>query len=165
MWAKHKQHSGFTIVELLIVIVVIAILAAISIVAYNGIQNRANDNAIKSDLASFAKRMEILKIDSADGSYPATLTSAMEFKFSKNSYGMDFQSRNVRYCYNPAIDSYVLQVNSKSKNYFKVQNGAISSTVDDYGWSVCNNVGLSSTNPSQDGFDNAANPKWSTWTN
>ena len=34
-WAKNKQ--AFTIVELLIVIVVIAILAAITIVAYTGI--------------------------------------------------------------------------------------------------------------------------------
>ncbi|MFZ2836491.1 MAG: prepilin-type N-terminal cleavage/methylation domain-containing protein [Candidatus Saccharimonadales bacterium] len=37
MWAKYKQQSGFTIVELLIVIVIIGILAAITIVAYNGI--------------------------------------------------------------------------------------------------------------------------------
>jgi len=36
-----KTISGFTIVELLIVIVVIAILAAISIVSYSGIQERA----------------------------------------------------------------------------------------------------------------------------
>ena len=40
-----KTTKGFTIVELLIVIVVIAILAAISIVAYTGIQNRARNSA------------------------------------------------------------------------------------------------------------------------
>jgi prepilin-type N-terminal cleavage/methylation domain-containing protein len=43
MWAKHKHQTGFTIVELLIVIVVIGILAAITIVAYNGIQTRAQN--------------------------------------------------------------------------------------------------------------------------
>ena len=35
------RNRGFTFVELLIVIVVIAILAAITVVAYSGIQNRA----------------------------------------------------------------------------------------------------------------------------
>ena len=47
MWARQKQ-SGFTIVELLIVIVVIGILAAITIVAYNGVQARANDTRMKT---------------------------------------------------------------------------------------------------------------------
>ena len=51
-----QQRRGFTIVELLIVIVVIAILAAITIVAYNGIQNRANDTVVKSDLATLTKK-------------------------------------------------------------------------------------------------------------
>lgn len=41
-WASKK--AGFTIVELLIVVVVIGILAAITIVAYNGIQQRARNN-------------------------------------------------------------------------------------------------------------------------
>lgn len=43
MWATSKHQRGFTIVELLIVIVVIAILAAITVVAYNGIQQRAEN--------------------------------------------------------------------------------------------------------------------------
>lgn len=41
MWAKQKRQFGFTIVELLIVIVVIGILAAITIVSFNGITERA----------------------------------------------------------------------------------------------------------------------------
>lgn len=39
----NKRLSGFTIVELLIVIVVIGILAAITVVAYNGIQDKATN--------------------------------------------------------------------------------------------------------------------------
>lgn len=61
---------GFTIVELLIVIVVIAILAAISIVAYNGIQARANDSKRASDIRQVAKLIELYY--ATNGSYPST---------------------------------------------------------------------------------------------
>lgn len=54
-----KNNRGFTIVELLIVIVVIAILAAISIVAYNGIQARARATAAQSAATSLDKKVEI----------------------------------------------------------------------------------------------------------
>lgn len=69
-----KTRSGFTIVELLIVIVVIAILAAISIVAYNGVQQRARDSAA-SQLTSQAGR-KILAYQALNGSYPPDLASA-----------------------------------------------------------------------------------------
>src|SRR3990170_2243766 len=82
--SKMKQ-KGFTIVELLIVIVVIGILAAITIVAYNGIQNRGKDVAVQADLNNFAKLLEIQNAEM--GAYPVTLTSSMGFKFTKNSYG------------------------------------------------------------------------------
>lgn len=69
MWAKNKQkQSGFTIVELLIVIVVISILAAITVVAYNGVQQRARDSGRMQKLRDIAKSIELYKID--NGRYP-----------------------------------------------------------------------------------------------
>lgn len=53
----YKKQAGFTIVELLIVIVVIAILAVITIVAYNGIQTRARDTLRKNDIAQLKKSL------------------------------------------------------------------------------------------------------------
>lgn len=44
-----SYKKAFTVVELIIVITVIGILAAISIVAFNGVAGRANDNAVISD--------------------------------------------------------------------------------------------------------------------
>lgn len=55
---KNNTYSkGFTIVELLIVVVVIAILAAITIVAFNGVQARARDARRGADTASIKKAL------------------------------------------------------------------------------------------------------------
>ncbi|MBC7868736.1 prepilin-type N-terminal cleavage/methylation domain-containing protein [Candidatus Saccharibacteria bacterium] len=89
MWANHKQH-GFTIVELLIVIVVIGILAAITIVAYNGIQGRAQAAAVSSALEQTAKKLALYVVDNS--SYPADLatigitnSNGTSYQYSVNS--------------------------------------------------------------------------------
>lgn len=56
------KQRGFTIVELLIVIVIIGILAAITIVAYNGIQERARAAKASSDLSSLAKAIQAARV-------------------------------------------------------------------------------------------------------
>jgi len=63
-----KKAIGFTIVELLIVIVVIGILAAITIVAYNGIQLRARDAERQADINAVDKKLAEFRIVS--GYYP-----------------------------------------------------------------------------------------------
>lgn len=57
------MKKGFTIVELLVVIVVIGILAAISIVAYNGIQERAQMAKMKSEFRSVEQAVELYKVN------------------------------------------------------------------------------------------------------
>ena len=64
------KSSGFTIVELLVVIVVIGILAAITIVSYTGISGKADQASLQSDLSNAKKRLAIFYTD--NGAYPAT---------------------------------------------------------------------------------------------
>jgi prepilin-type N-terminal cleavage/methylation domain-containing protein len=64
---RNSTHPrAFTIVELLIVVVVIAVLAAISVVAYNGIQQRSRDARRAQDIASIKK--VLLAYDTTNGS-------------------------------------------------------------------------------------------------
>jgi len=65
------KNQGFTIVELLIVVVVIAILAAITIVSYNGITNRANQSAAKAAAATVQKKVELYNAEMSV--YPTAL--------------------------------------------------------------------------------------------
>ena len=82
------KNRGFTIVELLIVIVVIAIIAAISIVAYSGVQTRSKTSAAKSTAAEVQKKLEIY--NSIKGSYPSSnLTSELGAYSESSLVGTD----------------------------------------------------------------------------
>lgn len=66
---NRKIHTyGFTIVELLIVIVVIAILAAITIVAFNGVTARANSSSAQAAASTVIKKIEAYNAENS--SYP-----------------------------------------------------------------------------------------------
>jgi prepilin-type N-terminal cleavage/methylation domain-containing protein len=70
----NSSERGFTIVELLIVVVVIAILAAITIVSYNGITNRANASAAASLASNLQRKSELFLNDGPTGNYPRAIT-------------------------------------------------------------------------------------------
>ncbi len=128
--ASFRKANAFTIVELLIVIVVIAILAAISIVAYVGIQNRANDTVVQSDLSSIAKKIILYKA-SADAYPPATtagLTDALDgIKATRSSYGngLSNDSQNLLYCVTSDRSRFGIAAWSKSGQGFSVMNGNV----------------------------------------
>ena len=74
-----KADKGFTIVELLVVIVVIGILAAITIVAYNGVQNRAKATANNANAQEVQNKAEIYAADAGNGVYPSNGTTFKTF--------------------------------------------------------------------------------------
>ena len=67
-----KNQKAFTIVELLVVIVVIGILAAITIVGYTGISKKAAEATSQSDLSGAKRIMELYKVDNSY--YPDSMT-------------------------------------------------------------------------------------------
>ena len=111
--SKHKH--GFTIVELLIVIVVIAILAAISIVAYNGIQNRARISQVSSELSQAAKKIALWQVDNP-GLYPTALSDAGVT--DKDAIAFQYTSNNSvnppTYCLTATYGSVVYRISNSS---------------------------------------------------
>lgn len=69
---SNTRSRGFTIVELLVVIVVIGVLAAITIVAYSGISRQATVASLQSDLTNASKQLKIYQVQ--NNGYPGSVT-------------------------------------------------------------------------------------------
>ncbi len=65
-----KKQSGFTIVELLIVIVVIGILAALVLNSFSGVQAKARDTERATDVKALSTQLEAFYNGDGQGSYP-----------------------------------------------------------------------------------------------
>ncbi|MGH7217950.1 MAG: prepilin-type N-terminal cleavage/methylation domain-containing protein [Candidatus Microsaccharimonas sp.] len=101
-----KTTTGFTIVELLIVVVVIAILASITIISYNGIQAQAIESSLKSDLKGASTQLGLDK--ARTDNYPTSLAKANQGKGISLS-----DDTSVRYVHTQSNDSYCLMATSK----------------------------------------------------
>lgn len=104
--------------ELLIVIVVIGILAAITVVAFNGIQNRGYNAAIQSDLRAIATYVERQKVLNGD-TYPTTL-AVSDVKPSRSAYSRGYNNTtswyNLLYCRNSIEPNTGFAIIAQSKS-------------------------------------------------
>lgn len=118
----HKK--GFTIVELLVVIVVIGILAAITIVSYTGISQRAITSSLQSDLSNAAQQLKLFQVDNS--AFPLTINctspDSSTNKCIKNSNGNSF-TYNANNNVNP--QTFGLTATNGSQSYNVSQSSSV----------------------------------------
>jgi prepilin-type N-terminal cleavage/methylation domain-containing protein len=138
----YSREAGFTIVELLIVIVVIAILAAISIATFTGIQRQARDTARVSDVDVMRKGLELYYLD--NGHYPSNIPEDHPYENEKVADGVGVARSN---CSNWKVLSDDLEPYLGSPLPADPRNNAGSTAVTHtyYYWPVPNNTYLGCT--------------------
>lgn len=154
MRVKHKHQPGFTIVELLVVIVVIGILAAITVVSYNGIQNRGYDTSVQNDLKNIAKQLELYNAEKYVFPVGDTQLATLGIKVTKSAYGNGFGNNihNLVYCRVTAEgpNKFALVAASKSGNLF-IYKSATGLITQSSAWAgtgttdICQDAGINQT--------------------
>jgi len=110
---RQARRHGFTIVELLIVIVIIGILAAITIIAFNGIQGKAKIAVIQSDLNQASKSLDVYRATtSTEDKYPSTLSDAKLTATNGTTYQYSYLSALNRYCLTGTNSGLVYTISS-----------------------------------------------------
>ena len=122
MISLKKRNQGFTIVELLIVIVVIGILALLVITTYSGIQAKARNSKRTSDVKSLQTHIEAFF--SQNGYYPSRTDMNNDSWLTTNMKSLDKNalvdpknpSQSNDLAATPGANSYAYQVTDSSNN-------------------------------------------------
>lgn len=70
-----KRNTGYTLMELLVVIGIMMILMAMATVGYSEVQKKSLDARRKSDLEILRQALELCRNENVDGVYPDLLSS------------------------------------------------------------------------------------------
>lgn len=148
VYNKHMRKHGFTIVELLVVIIVISVLVALSIVGYSTVTQKASLANAQSDLSQVAKQLESYKNSAASNNYPTDLVSGNIKTSALNT---------IAYYVSPAGSSYCAEAVVSDKTYSITSANSVISTA------KCINNGLTIN---LDAADSASYPgSGATWIN
>ncbi len=115
MVSLKRKQQGFTIVELLIVIIVIGILAALVLVTFTGVQQKARNSERQTDAKAIASHLEVY--NAKNGMYPTladmnTQPGTGNWWIQDNLQGLDKEALK-----DPKGTVYTLAASSTSNQY------------------------------------------------
>lgn len=107
---RRTQHAGFTLIEVMMVVLIVAILAAIAFPSYENFMRRARLENARTDLMSNAQMLERYYSQchtftgNAGATAPCTTTMAL------NNTGISNRFFNINYAAgNPTADSFIIE--------------------------------------------------------
>lgn len=107
IWKKSNK-KGFTLVELLVVIVILGILATLAIQSFSGRTDQARVNRAKGDVRTTMSALELYRMD--NGAYPSTALFTANILLTENY--MKKLPSNITYASLTPFNDYDLSVQS-----------------------------------------------------
>lgn len=118
----HRKTEGFTVIELLIVIIVIGILSVIVAFGYGAVQNNAHDASVQSDLQKIDDAFKQYALDTG-GLFPTDTTEldSVDLALNGDSYYTG-DLANVYVCENATQTEYAVMAKSRSGKRFYIKS-------------------------------------------
>ena len=111
----NNKLQAFTIVELLVVIVVIGVLAAITIVSYSGVSQRATLASLQSDLKNASTQLKVFHIN--NDTYPNTISTNCSTNPDSETNGCLAASSGTTYTYKLSSSNNNIYCLTATKNF------------------------------------------------
>ncbi len=144
---KNNTKTGFSLVEILIVVCVLGILAAIVVPHYTNATTKANEAAAKTMLQTLREQIEIYTLKHNNvppgyingfGSEPLGVNMLMQFKHYTNIQSEWNSTKSAEYCYGPYIKKFSVNPFNDKWNVYVIEtdpgSGDWPGASDTYGW-------------------------------